>query len=274
MENTVTFPSGDSRLWGVLHRPDSGGPRIPAALVMLHGWSGCRLGPHRMFVKTARRLALRGIPVLRFDFRGRGDSEGDARTTTVRTMTTDALAAIDFLREEHNIARVVLLGICSGAKVAVSAAVDCPAVERLVLWSAEPMGSMRRGTRRARKRWNAARDYLRKLAHRETWRKILSGNVRSSLVAKALRQTEMAGGDERREEDRTLERFRSFAGRLLFLYGANDPETPLAAPAYKAFCARTGIPAEFHEIPAANHSFYSLESESRVMDLTEAWLIR
>jgi uncharacterized protein len=35
-----------------------------------------RVGPHRQFLLLARDWAADGIPVMRFDYQGQGDSEG------------------------------------------------------------------------------------------------------------------------------------------------------------------------------------------------------
>ena len=117
MEKPVTFES-DVLLRGVLNVPDG----AAAAVVFAHGWSGYRCGPHRMFVNAARRFAEEGIASLRFDFRGRGDSDGDAAATDLDAMIADLLAAAQFVRAEAGIERVFPLGLCSGGNVVLGAA--------------------------------------------------------------------------------------------------------------------------------------------------------
>ena len=95
-ERPVVFHS-PARLVGVLSEPE-GDPR-GAGIVFLHGWTGYRIGPHRIFVEAARRLAAVGYHSLRFDFRGRGDSDGEHGTTTLDQMIDDARAARRLLVE-------------------------------------------------------------------------------------------------------------------------------------------------------------------------------
>lgn len=118
----------------MLHRPDG----IAAAgdgWVFCHPFAEEKLWAHRVFVSTARELARRGMPVLRFDYRGYGDSDGDFEQFTLADHVADIQAAIAELRNRApDVTRVNLLGLRYGASLAVLAAVDNPTVERLVLW--------------------------------------------------------------------------------------------------------------------------------------------
>jgi hypothetical protein len=109
----------------------------------------------------------------------------------------------------------------------------------------------------------------------ETWRRLFSGRIHVDLVRRALVDHESAGPLERRDEAVLLERFGGeFAGRMLFIYGAADPEAGPAADGYARTCESTGIRADFHRIEGANHNFYALHWESEVLELTGAWLRR
>ena len=269
-ETAVTFPCDGRLLRGILGMPEGAAPR--AGIVFLHGWSGCRLGPHRMFVSLSRRLVAAGFACLRFDVAGRGESDGQAGAATIETMTHDACAAAEWMKTRHGTDRVVLLGICSGAKVAIATAEALPGIRHLVLWSAEAMGDLRNAATRARRSLGALKAYARKLVSPRTWRKLLSGRVNVGLVGKAIAQTETPDLNERAAESRVLHGFRRFPGEILFLYGSRDPDTSSAAQRYLEFCRRWGVANTMHEIPDANHSFYGLEWEQRVFDLTAAWL--
>jgi len=73
MEKSIVFRSGRHKLAGVMHIPEIRRKSYPA-VVMFHGFTGNKCESHFIFTKTARRLVLRGIAVLRFDFMGSGDS--------------------------------------------------------------------------------------------------------------------------------------------------------------------------------------------------------
>ncbi|WP_446901856.1 alpha/beta hydrolase [Burkholderia sp. YIM B11467] len=81
----------------------------------------------------ADRLSASGIPVLRFDYRGTGDSDGaDGASDQFETAVDDVRAAIARLREETGVARVTLCGLRLGAAFALVAASQCD-VDALVL---------------------------------------------------------------------------------------------------------------------------------------------
>jgi len=48
-------------------------------VLIIVGGPQYRVGSHRQFVLLARHLAAQGIPVMRFDVRGMGDSKGKPR---------------------------------------------------------------------------------------------------------------------------------------------------------------------------------------------------
>lgn len=270
-ETSVTFGAEKDTLRGVLHEPERPNG---VGIVFLHGWPGNRIGPHRMFVTLARKLVAEGFHCLRIDFRGRGDSDGRAEDASIRSMIADTATAVDYLAARPAVKKLYLLGICSGGKVAIGAAASDPRLRGLVLWSAEAMGNLRTRAARTHKSMSALRTYLKKLTSLETWKKILTFRVNTRMVRKAIVTDEAPRDAEVAHEAALLDRFKGFKGEVLFVYGGNDPDTKFAAEAYTQFCTRHGIRSEFHEIPEANHSFYSLEWERDVLDRSERWFSR
>lgn len=81
-------------------------------------------------VRIARRLAASGLAVLRFDFTGLGESEGDFSATGFSSNVQDLVAAADFLRTTRA-APVLLVGHSLGGAavlVAAGAIPECRAV--------------------------------------------------------------------------------------------------------------------------------------------------
>ncbi|HEX8550516.1 MAG TPA: alpha/beta fold hydrolase [Abditibacteriaceae bacterium] len=269
--------SRGQRLVAVWHEAEK--PR--AAIVMLHGWSGYRTGPHQMLTRAARTFAARRNGVLRFDFAGRGDSEGDTDETTLATMADDVRAALDWLgQRDHK--RVIFLGLCSGCEVALAAAQKDTAA--LVLWSA-PVFAAGQGdeTGRRSKRAEMLQTYARKAMRPETWRKILTGRVDTSAVGRAV----SGGGGEavRNVEDGSaghlprgwrqsaLDRFEKIEAARLLVYGTADATTEGALAWQRAHGSRfTKANTHEHLVEGANHSFYGLAWEQEVFDVTARWL--
>lgn len=273
-ERMVAIQSPAATIRGLFHDLPDGVSADGRAVLFLGGWSGDRKGPHRLFVRFARELASNGIPALRIDYRGRGEGDGAASDGSIRKMVEDASAAIGWLREMgHGPKGIVLVAICSGCKVAITASSE-PGVAALVLWSAEAMGSLRASSTASRKTLANLGVYLRKLFRRETWRKILRGEVHTDMVGKALVRHETRSADEAKDEDRTLRTFRSFRGPLTFIYGGSDPDAPVAQAAYRRFCERHGLPATFSTIPDAGHSYYGLAWTDELLRRTKEALFR
>ena len=115
-ERVLQFgPSG--RLIGILCEPIDAtlGRSKPAVLLSNVGVSH-RVGPFRLNVHLARRLAAQGYYSLRFDFAGLGDSEAspDGGSETDRAIA-EASAAMDLITVRTGIDRFVMMGLCSGA---------------------------------------------------------------------------------------------------------------------------------------------------------------
>lgn len=115
IDELIVFKCQGMRLVGVLTRPVSE-VRGPGVLIVVGG-PQYRAGSHRHFVQVARRVAAAGFPVLRFDARGTGDSEGEP--LGFERQDADLKAASDFLCEAAGVERVVLWGLCDGASAAL-----------------------------------------------------------------------------------------------------------------------------------------------------------
>ncbi len=131
-ESAYFLPLGDERLFAFLHRPEGacrGGAVLCAPLAEEKLWS------HRVFVGFARELAAQGYAVLRFDYRGEGDSDRPFEQSDCSTRVADTRAVIDELkRQVPGLDRVTLVGLRLGATLAAAAAAGRDDVERLVLW--------------------------------------------------------------------------------------------------------------------------------------------
>jgi len=272
-QEAVSFAGSSGRtLRGILHCYGSKTAENRPAIIFLHGWPGNRLGPHRMFVKAARRFAADGWPCLRLDFAGRGDSDGDVTTASITTMVEDTRYATRFLADRWPGRPVLLLGICSGAKVAIGAA-DASDIAGLVLWSAERMGFLADAGIAARKSAHSFKSYLLKILRPESWKKLVTGTVNFRMVSRALLQAEVATPLEREEESAWLRKAQvAFRKPVLLVFGTGDPDAGPAAAAYQAFFTGTGCSTTLHTVSGANHSYYSLAWEADVIDTTHQWL--
>ncbi|HER39828.1 MAG TPA: alpha/beta fold hydrolase, partial [Salinimicrobium catena] len=77
---------------------------------------------------VARSLSEKGYGVLRFDFTGLGESEGDFSETTFSGNVEDLLSAAEFLEKEHS-APSLLVGHSLGGAAVILAAKQLPSVK-------------------------------------------------------------------------------------------------------------------------------------------------
>jgi len=132
-ETPFFFPNGNYRLFGVLHEPKA--PSKKEGFVFCAPFAEEKLWAHRVFVNFARDLADNGYPVLRFDYMGNGDSEGNFEESSLETMLSDTRCAIRTLREKvTGVESVNLLGLRLGATVAALAGGNGSGISRLIFW--------------------------------------------------------------------------------------------------------------------------------------------
>jgi len=133
-EQFVNFMSGGERVAGMLHVPE----KTPApAIILCHGFTGHRIETHRLFVYTAREFCRRGFVVLRFDFRGSGESEGHFESMTVSREVEDLERALDWIlnREEVLKDKVGVVGLSLGGVVSLLTAARDKRIRVVCTWS-------------------------------------------------------------------------------------------------------------------------------------------
>lgn len=130
--NPFYFGSSAAPIFGVLHPPHcssaAGGVVLCPAVWDEYGPS------HRPFRLLAQRLARAGFPVLRFDYRGSGDSFGDEHAASVAQWREDIVMAVQELKDLGQVEQVSLVGLRFGATLAALVAATDVRVRDLVLW--------------------------------------------------------------------------------------------------------------------------------------------
>lgn len=114
IERSIAFGPGGG-LIGTICLPEAGAPPGAVGQVLFNAGVVHRVGPHRINVRLARMLARRGIPSIRFDLAGQGDSaraRGDLPFE--RQAVADLRAAMDTLAAACGASRFALFGFCSG----------------------------------------------------------------------------------------------------------------------------------------------------------------
>ena len=123
-ERVATFGEGQ-HLVGIITEPEECDKiRDAPGVLILHSGMHHHIGPFRLHVVAARRLAACGYTVFRFDVAGMGDSPArkDTGYDADRTIA-DVQQAMDELTRRKGTRQFVLMGLCTGANNAHKVAV-------------------------------------------------------------------------------------------------------------------------------------------------------
>lgn len=142
MQQAVSLLHNNQVMRGMAHIPLLEQKKA-RAVILLHGFTGSKLEPHRFFLKISRELEALGIASFRFDFLGSGESDGNFEDMTVLNELAEAETILEYVRSHPNIdkEKVIVLGFSMGGLVASLLAGDHPEkIEKLILLA--PAGSM------------------------------------------------------------------------------------------------------------------------------------
>ena len=264
-----------ARMIGILSLPDAPGPR---GVLIVTGGPQYRIGSHRQFVLLARALAAQGWPVLRFDLRGMGDSEGSARD--YRAAGPDIAGALaQFFDAVPALREVVLWGLCDGATAAACHAPRDTRVKALILLN--PWVRSSAGLARATLRHY----YLPRLLQGGFWRKLASGGVRMGASLASLRQVAAATQGQKKTQEAPeddapapalLRALAQFQGKVLLILsgddlGAHEWQALLDGDtAWRAVATRPQWTQA--QVAGANHTFANAAWRGEVEQLCARWL--
>lgn len=130
-ESALHFGPG-GKLVGILTEPAERRAGAPAVLILNAGIIH-RVGPHRLHVRMARKLASLGHPVIRMDQGGVGDSRPIGGSSADGEALASVQAALDHAASLELADSFVLFGLCAGAKYSLGAAAADPRVSGAVL---------------------------------------------------------------------------------------------------------------------------------------------
>jgi exosortase A-associated hydrolase 1 len=287
-QRVLRFSCRDCWLIGVLHLPEQ---PLSRGVLIVTGGPQYRIGSHRQFVLLAQHLAQAGIPVMRFDYRGMGDSQGDARDFE-QVEDDIAAAAGQFFQAVPELKELVLWGLCDGATAAAFYAPRDRRVRGLILLN--PWVRTEQGQASATLRHY----YVARLRDADFWRKLASGAVEfrrslrslAQLLAAARRPDPAAGqgqpsqrpqhglqhGLPRGLPQRLHAALSSFRGRILIVLSGAD----LGAREFSALQERQeqwrsllAAPRVRQTVlPQANHTFAREAWREQVAVLCADWI--
>lgn len=274
VERFVVFPCAGDACIGVLASPPPAVPAARIAVLIVVGGPQYRVGSHRQFVLLARALAAVGMPTLRFDYRGMGDSDGTPRT--FEDVDDDIAAAVTCLVAETGAGSVVLWGLCDGATAAFMYAPRDPRIAGIVAlnpWARSPQLQSATLLRH---------HYLKRIVSPAFWRKVVTGGLDVRAAARGLASAALTAADGKAAQqsflERTEEGWRRFDRPVLLVLSGNDftarefESWVAAAPARRAL--RDGARTQCVAFADADHTFSDHAARDAVAAATLAWIGR
>lgn len=115
---------------GVYHQSET--PAKSAIVMVVAGGPQYRVGRSRQLVTWARFLAKAGYPVLRFDYRGLGDSAGEF--SGFEQIDDDIRSAVDELQKQvTEVENIILWGECNSASAIMMYAWQDPRITGMII---------------------------------------------------------------------------------------------------------------------------------------------
>ena len=284
VQQPFTFVCGSETLLGIVSRPEQPHPR---GVLIVVGGPQYRVGSHRQFVLLANHLAQQGTPVMRFDYRGMGDSTGER--IDFERATDDLRMAIDaFFERVDTLRDVIIWGLCDAASAALFYAHQDPRVSGIVLLN--PWVRTIEGEARAYLRHY----YVRRLLSPASWHKLWRGEFDLSHSLGSLVdhfRNAMGGGGHARPQgaevtqlpavagslpERMAAGLARFNGRILLILSGND----LTAKEFVDLCSASRQWRQLlasprltqYMLPEATHTFSRREWRDQVATWTESWV--
>ncbi|WP_108672101.1 alpha/beta hydrolase family protein [Peribacillus acanthi] len=224
-------------------------------IIICHGFIGSKVGVNRLFVKASEELSSDAAIVIRFDYSGCGESEGDYGDSCFQDFISQTIRVIDYALKINggDPNHLVLIGHSLGGAVAMITAVKDNRVKKLILWS--PVA-------------NPYKDIL----------SIVGG--KDNIKIQELLALDYFGFSLKKEFLLSLANYhplkvaRDFTGDVLVVHGTADEEISVqyCFHYYYAFRSRPTGNCDKQVIMGANHTFSSIMGYRELMDTTREWL--
>ncbi len=237
-ENKVFVVNGQGeKLAGIETTPDTVKGKLPT-VVLVHGF-GVTKHEGGMFDTLAERLAEVGIASYRFDFAGRGESEGDYSQITLTKLALDLAKILDFVKNRNNVDKKRIGIFAQSLGTSVVAAL-MPKAKAVVL-----MGSVAHP--------NEILGMPRK------WNKLNKNGISTRI--KPSGETIPIGPQLRKDFEKynLLKSIKKIHCPILFIHGSADDRVPLSE--MEAYYKNANSPKEIVIIQGADHGMQPKRGE-------------
>lgn len=255
--------------------PAQGAPGAAAPVIAVLSNSGVipRSGPHRINVLLARELAAMGIPSVRFDMSGLGDSQRSESTRSVTEQwVADTREVMDAAQAQFGCTRFFMVGLCSGAIIGHLVALQDERMRGVLLWDMYAYPTLQ--------------SRLRKLAFKVARAGLLGSTQKAGVMllrklrllppddAPAKPKGEMSVSPPKEEFMGRVDRLTNQGVELLFAYCGGQPEWFNHRGQFAAMFA--GQPwlskVAFELLETTDHLITSGPAKRAFIDMTTGWV--
>jgi pimeloyl-ACP methyl ester carboxylesterase len=244
-------------------------PSRALAVLLLNAGVTHRIGPHRISVKLARRLASQGYTAVRFDISGVGDSRAPRNAAPFQEQAVrDIRAVMDYLEREHGLHAFALCGICAGAENAYAAALADRRVNGIFLYDGYAYRTLKSRLIDESRRIRSMS--LEKVKRRIV--RLLSAPFRRAARAEQPSPEPSVPPPTRKEFARDMQALVDRGVRVSMVFSANRT---IAYPAqmHDAFKAhRFAEEVVWHYAPESDHLVTPLVAQRRLLALVGDWI--
>ncbi|MBB3177117.1 alpha/beta hydrolase family protein [Variovorax sp. Sphag1AA] len=272
-ETPVQF-GPDGSLLGIVTTPNDGSME-PVACLLLNMGATHRIGPRRINVKVARRLASHGISTIRIDLAGLGDSRAASGAEHYRTQAVqDMQAAMNLMGTMLGVRRFVVIGLCSGSANGLSLAVADSRVVGVLMFDGYSFPGRRSLMERNFRRALAAISNAAMIGKTSRWLHRLVSSKAAAAIAPDMFEPdapEVTAASFRRSMTQVVER--NVAMLLLYsgtMHVVDRHRDQLGPFANDPFVKQI----EYMFDPTLDHSLTSLAAQETFMTIASDWVLR
>ena len=290
-QQTLTIDAPSGKIFAIEHIPSE--PSVKKCVIMLNSGMVNRTGPQRVYWAFANQACQQNIAVIRVDLAGVGDSVAEIGETHFDNhRKEDVNAVFEYAKSRWPSAKIILQGICAGARVAFKAASTNKDIAGLLSWSNEIYTASQNMPQSPTEPEGRLSEYIVsdtmsrtirfivtfKFLRPSWWREQFPGgkgvgeeiaHTIKCMVKKVLPSRKKSEGEFLEAADKYL----SDKRKVLFAFGENDT---LALGEFKTRFSQVPegekLAQGYTVVETGTHTFSTAQSRQAVIDVSIAWV--
>lgn len=286
-EKAIQFGSKNN-LFGVISEPDKYYKRR-TALILLNTGMDHKAGSRRLNVKLARRLAVQGYSVLRFDLSGIGDSAQLCQgMPKIEQVNEDIGSAISMLKEDFGISSLIVYGVCTGADFAYRTILTRSDLSGAILVNGNylPTDNRRKYREMAKNQYRSNQVLHKAVFQPFRWKRLFTGKIplsakdiysmaRRAFIGKPKLENTSDSSENLDDIVSGWDTLHRKNAKIEIVYSDNDVRYEQFKIAHAGYLQRKNYRnISIEIIQRADHTFACTEAQETFINRVTNWLIR